>query len=827
MKRINKAIALFFALCIGIAGIPVTEIKAADAVPDSYEQQSVYVDLSDEIVQMGGYLQEASAEETAALSYTQEERRAYLKTRLVEAWDSLEESCDVSGYGITVEDLKAVYPEALNENPQFYYVWGGYSYSYSNNTVVRISIRYTMTAEEIRNSNANLEAAVSEFLRWADFSWSDMEKALYINDYLARNCEYDTTYTGYTAYDALVEKRAVCQGYALAYQLLANKLGLSSVIVSSETLNHEWNMVRIGDNYYHIDVTWNDPTADRLGRSRHQYFMKSSSYFNSEEGEHKADDWVIGGGVVQEAASDTSYDAYFWNSVDTGFEYLGGYWYGISNAVICKYSCDGTKFVKEADIKSVSAVWPVWEGSGYWVGSYASLASFNGRLYYSLKQEIYELDPSTGVSSVVYSLSEEQKAAGYIYGMRITPAGECGFLLATSPNSGATVGIYTASRFAISLETPVLTGISRGSGGVQVTWNQVAGADGYIVYRKTTSGKWATLAKISGRNVENYTDNTKLAAGTYYYTVRAYCLNNGTYTYGGYDTTGLSVEMSLTAPVITGVTTDGGQNTVTWQAVNQAAGYVIYRKTAGGSWSVAGIVTGQKSSSFTDSTNLTAGTTYYYTVRAYQVVNGVKVYGGYDPTGIAVETGIAAVILSGVSSANGVNTITWEKVSGVSGYVVYRKTSGGSWKTLALVAGDSTVSYTDASELTPGTVYYYTVRGYLVKNKTYTYGGYDAAGKGVAASLPSVSLVSAAAGAGKNTITWQPVSGADGYVVYRKTSGGSWTVAAVIAGAETSSYEDTQALVSNTDYYYTVRAYMIKSGVRVYGSYDADGILAQ
>lgn len=362
-----------------------------------------------------------------------------------------------------------------------------------------------------------------------------------------------------------------------------------------------------------------------------------------------------------------------------------------------------------------------------------------------------------------------------------------------------------------------------------ITWTPISGVDGYVVYRKTANSGWTTLARVAGADTASYSDSSStLVTGTVYtYTVRAYCLNNGTYTYGGYDTTGVSVEMGVTIPVLTGGVSDAGRNTVTWQAVNGADGYVIYRRTAEGSWSVAGTVIGQGTVSFTDSSGLSADTVYYYTVRPYQEVNGTRVYGGYDTTGIAVKTSIATVVLQKASTLAGTNSITWTRVPGVTGYVVYRKTAGGSWQTLARVTGETAVSYTDTSELMPGTEYYYTVRGYILTNKTYTYGGYDTVGKSVVTGLPSVVLVSAVAEEGKNTISWNAVTGADGYVIYRKTASGSWTVSAIVEGAQVSSYEDTKNLVTDTEYYYTVRAYMIQNGLKVYGSYDTNGIPAQ
>ena len=78
---------------------------------------------------------------------------------------------------------------------------------------------------------------------------SDLEKAIVLHDYLAVNCEYDyENYlankipdASYTAYGVLVNRTAVCQGYALAYKYLLNQTGIDCYMVSSE----QWIMLGI------------------------------------------------------------------------------------------------------------------------------------------------------------------------------------------------------------------------------------------------------------------------------------------------------------------------------------------------------------------------------------------------------------------------------------------------------------------------------------------------------------------------------------------------------------------------------------------------------
>lgn len=111
----------------------------------------------------------------------------------------------------------------------------------------------------------------------------DYYLARYINDYIVNNCRYITGEDGgyaSTAYGCLVEGEANCEGYAKAFNVLAAELGLKSVLITGETdtgENHAWNQVKVGANWYNIDVTWAD--TDGYGDMRKMYFLCDDAAF--------------------------------------------------------------------------------------------------------------------------------------------------------------------------------------------------------------------------------------------------------------------------------------------------------------------------------------------------------------------------------------------------------------------------------------------------------------------------------------------------------------------------------------------------------------------
>ena len=111
----------------------------------------------------------------------------------------------------------------------------------------------------------------------------DYQKLKYFHDYLVLNCDTDQNdeYAD-TIYGALVRKKALCEGYAKAFSYLCNLAGIENIIITGEaSVPHMWNMVKLGGNWYHVDITWDNPN-DKLHEDYpdvilYQYFMVTDS----------------------------------------------------------------------------------------------------------------------------------------------------------------------------------------------------------------------------------------------------------------------------------------------------------------------------------------------------------------------------------------------------------------------------------------------------------------------------------------------------------------------------------------------------------------------
>ena len=113
-----------------------------------------------------------------------------------------------------------------------------------------------------------------------------------VHDYLVENIEYDTSLSQsniYNVYGALVNGRAVCEGYARSFKYLMDELGIPCTLVigtgtnsQGQTENHAWNYVQLNGTWYAIDCTWDDPVSSTgyvSQSSRYRYFLKGSNEF--------------------------------------------------------------------------------------------------------------------------------------------------------------------------------------------------------------------------------------------------------------------------------------------------------------------------------------------------------------------------------------------------------------------------------------------------------------------------------------------------------------------------------------------------------------------
>ena len=150
-----------------------------------------------------------------------------------------------------MHNIKVNYPQ---------YMKFDYKFWYKDEKVYKIVFTYDRTKAAKAN---RLKAKMYSITKYARTKKGTVEKVRYVNYRMKKMCRYwDRGTDVANAYGCLVNGRAVCHGYAYAFHALMLDLGIQEKFIASANYNHIWNLVKVGDRWYHVDVTWNDCQND-------------------------------------------------------------------------------------------------------------------------------------------------------------------------------------------------------------------------------------------------------------------------------------------------------------------------------------------------------------------------------------------------------------------------------------------------------------------------------------------------------------------------------------------------------------------------------------
>ncbi len=422
ISKKSKVISLVLAVCVLLSSVFSVTVFSAEV---DYNLSTAYVD-------------EFSYE--AGTSYDQEVYD-YIKQEML----NCSEYIYLTQFKISAEDVTQVFLDVIFDNPELFNVSSSdfrYGYDGTGKYIAIIAPNYLYTESEYKVKKALFQNAVDDFLKDIDPAWDDEMKALMVHDKLILNCKYSSNEaienevaSIYTAYGALVDGDAVCQGYTLAYDYLLNKLGVEVTAVVSNEMNHSWSMVKIDGEYYHVDVTWDDPVPDRLGQVYHQYFLLSDEEMLSDTSHFKHYNWE-----ADYVADSTKYDTYFWQSINTAIFYINECYYHIHNisghenfGCIVEYDHGNCNVIYD-----IHERWYANEDQGLlWSDDFSYLAYDNNRFYFDTPKAVYSVNIYGEDLRLVYELTEEQLALGILYGIQIKD-GKIYASMSTSPNVNST-----------------------------------------------------------------------------------------------------------------------------------------------------------------------------------------------------------------------------------------------------------------------------------------------------------------------------------------------------------------------------------------------------
>ncbi|MCQ2559430.1 MAG: transglutaminase-like domain-containing protein [Clostridia bacterium] len=334
---------------------------------------------------------------------------------------------DLSRYNVPVSAMNQIMNQMFFSHPDLFIVDSNKStYSYSGSKVRSYNPVYIENAlDKLEEYNQIIDNIISNI----DNDWSDLEKVLFIHDYLALHYKYDYSLTYYTAYDLFTQKIGTCEAFTLGVTALLQRINLPVSYAFSEPDNHMWNVVQLDNGkWYNLDASHD--LSLWPGVAHHNHFLVSSARLQSVCPQHRDMQ-------CRYEMNDTTYDAYFWAESENGIPFV---WSG-SNWYYAFYNTDnGTTTIYQWEpgtnnstlVTELNFVWPDWEEPdfSYWKGFYSGLSYYQGMLIYNDPANFYTYDLANKQQSILFPVDTKE---GYIYGSLLQDNALI-YSLATSPN---------------------------------------------------------------------------------------------------------------------------------------------------------------------------------------------------------------------------------------------------------------------------------------------------------------------------------------------------------------------------------------------------------
>ena len=616
--------------------------------------------------------------------------------------------------------------------------------------------------------NTELCKQVDEVLSSLDItdSSSEYEVIRAIYDYICSNVTYDYENMNNddyllksTAYAALINKTAVCNGYAMLVSRMLTQAGISCRYVTGTNLErapHAWNVVGIDGVYYYVDATWDAGKKPE----NYAYFLRGESDFTG----HILDD---------EYTTDEFKSLY--PMAETRYiecpEHSFGDW-TVESAATCTENgiktrtCTNCGRLERQEIPALGhdyAEWvvttePTCTETGVETGTCIRCGATETRTVKALEHDLVHHDAMAPSCTEIgweaydtctrcdYTTYKEIPALGHDYAE---------WVMTTEPTCtepGVETGTCDRCRATGERETAAL--------GHDV--------DEWTVMTEPTCTETGVETGICTRRGETVIRVIEALGHEYKNGVCTRC--------------GEKDPNYVAAPVIK-ITTVKGKPKISWSKVGSAVKYQVYRSTDGKTYTSL-IVTTKTS---VTNTSAKIGTTYYYKAVAIRT-DGIR----SDYSNIKSKKCTPAAPVVTVSRYNGKAKLSWSAIDSADKYYIYRSTDG---KTYEYRTYTTKLSYNDTKSAS-GTKYYYKVRAVAVINDTDVASAYSTA-KSIKTRLaaPTVTITTVD---GKPSLSWNAVTGATGYYIYRSTDGKNYNY---LTYTTKTSYINKNACIGSTSYY--------------------------
>lgn len=179
---------------------------------------------------------------------------------------------------VGLDELSIAFEAVFNDHPELTYVETEYScLCLDDGTIVEVSLVYNEIVDDFEVAGPTIVQWENELIQAGSTFGTDYEKEKFIHDYLAATVEYDMNAPmNQSAYSVMGYGRSVCAGYARAFQLMMQNLGIPCYYCTGFAgEDHAWNIILLDGKYYNVDVTWDDTNP-----LTYDYFNKTDAEFS-------------------------------------------------------------------------------------------------------------------------------------------------------------------------------------------------------------------------------------------------------------------------------------------------------------------------------------------------------------------------------------------------------------------------------------------------------------------------------------------------------------------------------------------------------------------
>jgi len=322
---------------------------------------------------------------------------------MVSMLNAMAEEIDLSSFGLSEDEFHSLYTNLLNAHPELFFVSGGYSWSYDwDGIVTTMWPGYRYPAEELETRVTAFNKKLNEIVSYANQASTAVGKLLRANDYFCINFQYDTSYSIYAPDELFASGKGVCQAYMMGFAAVLSKLGIPNSSVVSDAMNHTWNVIQLDGEWYHVDVTWNDPIPNAPNRAKHDNLLRSNAGIG-ETGHY--------GWEPSVAADSVRFDDYFWINVDHPVSIVGDVAYYTPITGTAAERIDSFNM----STGEVATVHRYDFSFGYYFKDVSPVWATSSKLYYGMGDAIYAVPLGGGTPELVFSVYNSDEYMFYIY----------------------------------------------------------------------------------------------------------------------------------------------------------------------------------------------------------------------------------------------------------------------------------------------------------------------------------------------------------------------------------------------------------------------------